>query len=74
MTSVHTSYARGETDPALLEDTVGAILERAAVQWPETEALVSIEQSKRWTYYELNHYVNCTAAGLLLNTPSTKSV
>ena len=59
------SHVSGAADPALLEDTVGAILERAAVRWPETEALVSVDQAIRWTYQELNHRVDGVAAGLL---------
>jgi fatty-acyl-CoA synthase len=65
MTSVHMSHVTGDSSPPLLEDTIGALLERAAMRWPDTEVLVSIEQGIRWTYGELNHRVDDVAAGLL---------
>ena len=45
-----TSHVRGESTPPLIEDTIGAVLDRAVLRWPDTEALVSIEQRIRWSY------------------------
>jgi fatty-acyl-CoA synthase len=65
MSDIDWSYVRGETSQPLLEDTIGTVLDRAAERWPNTEALVSIEQDIRWSYAELNRRVEATAAGLL---------
>ena len=65
MTSIHMSYVRGETSVPLLEDTVGAILDRAVTCWPDMEVLVSIDQGIRWTYQEFGRRVAGVAAGLL---------
>jgi fatty-acyl-CoA synthase len=34
------SYAKGETDVALLEETIGANLERTVAAFPDREAMV----------------------------------
>jgi fatty-acyl-CoA synthase len=59
------SHVRGELQPPLLEDTVGAVLDRAIARWPDTEALVSLEQGVHWTYAEFGQRVDALAAGLL---------
>jgi fatty-acyl-CoA synthase len=59
------SYAKGETSPALLEETIGANFERAVATYGEREALVEFASGRRWTYAELNDDVNSLAAGLL---------
>ncbi len=59
------SYAKGVTQPPLLEETIGEALERAASAWPDRLALVSRHQSIRWTWAELNAEVDRIATGLL---------
>jgi fatty-acyl-CoA synthase len=58
-------HVRGELSPSLLEDTIGALLHRAARQWPATAALISLEQRIRWNYEELIRRVDECAAALL---------
>jgi len=58
------SYAAGETSPPLLEETIGAHLERTVAQWPDREALVEVASGRRWTWRELNHAVDEVARGL----------
>src|SRR5687767_938489 len=60
-----TSHVRGDTTAALIEDTIGAVFDRAVAAWPDTEALVSVEQRIRWTYREFGERVDQLAAGLL---------
>jgi fatty-acyl-CoA synthase len=59
------SHVRGETVPPLIEETIGTVLDRAIARWPDMEALVSVEQSLRWTYAEFGRRVDRLAAGLL---------
>src|SRR5690554_5308740 len=59
------SHVRGATTPPLKEQTIGAALTEAAEKWPDTEALVSVHQSIRWSYRELNEKAEALAAGLL---------
>ena len=59
------SYAAGETSPALLEETIGANLERTVEAYADREALVEVASGKRWTWAELNADVNALAVGLL---------
>ena len=59
------SYARGETSPALLEETVGANFDRTVAEHGDREALVEVATGRRWTYTELNEDVNALARGLL---------
>jgi fatty-acyl-CoA synthase len=59
------SYAAGETDPPLLEETIGANLERIAREHGDREALVEVETGRRWTYAELDRDVDALARGLL---------
>ncbi len=59
------SYAKGVVEPALLEQTIGEALDRAASTWGESLALVSRHQGIRWTWAELNAEVDRIAAGLL---------
>ncbi|MEB3032800.1 AMP-binding protein [[Mycobacterium] nativiensis] len=60
------SYARGETEPALLEATIGANLAATAAAHPDRDALIDLPTRRRWTYAELLHDVRRLAAGLLL--------
>src|SRR5215211_6477887 len=59
------SYAQGETSSALLEETIGANLERIVARHGDREALVEVASGRRWTYAELDADVNALARGLL---------
>ncbi|MFC7502756.1 AMP-binding protein, partial [Nocardioides sp. GCM10030258] len=60
-----TSYGGGETDTALLEETIGASFERTVGLYGDREALVEVSTGRRWTYAELNRDVDAFAVGLL---------
>jgi fatty-acyl-CoA synthase len=49
----------------LLKDTIGALLERNAQQWPNAGAAIFCETNTRWTWAELNQQVNAVAKGFL---------
>ena len=57
--------ACGPPQPALLDETIGANLERIAARFAAREALVSCEQGRRFTYAELDAAVDDVARGLL---------
>ncbi len=59
------SYARGESNPSLLTDTIGQALDRAAQRWSDREALVDVTAGRRWTYREFHEDVQRLATGLL---------
>ncbi|MBO9523303.1 MAG: AMP-binding protein [Nocardioidaceae bacterium] len=59
------SYARGETEPALLEETIGANFERTVAAFGDREALVEVASGRRWTYTSLNEDVDALARALL---------
>ncbi len=59
------SYAQGESTPPLLEETIGANLERVAAAHGGREALVEVATGRRWTYAELDADVDRLARGLL---------
>ena len=59
------SYAAGETEPALLEETIAANFDRTVGAHPDREALVEVATGRRWTYRELNHEVDLFARGLI---------
>jgi fatty-acyl-CoA synthase len=59
------SYAAGETSPPLLEETIGANLERIVAEHADREALVEVATGRRWTYAELDAAVDALARGLL---------
>ena len=65
MTTLTQSHVRGATDVPLIELTIGAMLDQAAVRWPDHEAVVVRQQGVRWTYAELQQRVDEFAAGLL---------
>ena len=62
MSAAHT---HGPSEPALLDETIGANLERMAMHFAEREALVSCEQGRRFTYGEFDAAVDELARGLL---------
>ena len=59
------SYAQGETTPALLEETIGANLERTVASYGDREALVECATGRRWTWAELDRDVDVLARGLM---------
>ncbi|MFN8191939.1 MAG: AMP-binding protein [Nocardioidaceae bacterium] len=59
------SYAAGETTPPLIEETIGANLERTVAAYADREALVEAASGRRWTWAELNRDVDAFARGLL---------
>jgi fatty-acyl-CoA synthase len=59
------SHVIGATTPPLLTLTIGQALEDAARRFGEIEAVVSVHESIRWTYAELNAHADAFAAGLL---------
>jgi fatty-acyl-CoA synthase len=61
---MNTSYFRGATAPPLIDETVGACLQRVARRFPNREALVVRHQGVRWTWSELLEQVDRLAAGL----------
>src|SRR3954471_4887690 len=59
------SYAKGETDPPLIEQTIGANFEATVAAHGDNEALVEFSSGRRWTYAELDRDVNALARGLI---------
>ena len=59
------SYARGETTPPLIEETIGGNFQRIAAAHADREALVEVASGRRWTYAELDRDVNALARGLI---------
>src|SRR6476659_2364211 len=59
------SYAAGETTPALLEETIGANLERIVAEHGDREALVEVATGRRWTWSSLDADVDALARGLI---------
>jgi fatty-acyl-CoA synthase len=59
------SYAKGETEPPLLEETIGVNLDRTVAAFPDREALVECASGRRWTWREFNHDVDLFARGLI---------
>ncbi len=59
------SYAQGQETVALLEETIGANLERTVARFGDREALVSFGQGVRYTWTELNDAVDELARGLI---------
>jgi fatty-acyl-CoA synthase len=59
------AHACGPSEPALLDETIGANLERIAARFAEREALVACRQDRRFTYGEFDTAVDDLARGLL---------
>ncbi|MGZ4790529.1 MAG: AMP-binding protein [Ilumatobacteraceae bacterium] len=60
-----TSYAIGDTDKPLLEETIGSAFDRTVAAYPDREALVVPFQGVRLTYAQLAEQVDRVARGLL---------
>src|ERR1700744_3950372 len=59
------SYARGDTSAAMLDETIGANLDRAVARFGDREALISCAQGRRYTYAELGSAVDELARALI---------
>src|SRR5262249_11780685 len=59
------SYTHGVASVPLLGETIGEALNRAAVQYPDADALVVPHQQVRYTYRELRHQADQAARALL---------
>src|ERR1700744_5989187 len=59
------SYARGDTSAAMLDETIGANLDRTVARFGDREALISCAQERRYTYAELGCAVDDLARALL---------
>jgi fatty-acyl-CoA synthase len=59
------SHVHGHAAVALLEETIGANLERTVARFGDREALVSFHQDRRYSWTELNGAVDELARGLL---------
>jgi fatty-acyl-CoA synthase len=59
------SYARGDTSAAMLDETIGANLERAVARFGQREALISCAQGRRYTYAQLGTAVDELARALM---------
>ena len=59
------SYAKGPTEPPLLEETIGANFERIAREHADREALVEVASGRRWTYAALDRDIDALARGLI---------
>ncbi|MBP5475213.1 MAG: AMP-binding protein [Methanomicrobium sp.] len=59
------SYASGLSDVPLIGETIGEMLERIAREYPDNEALVSIDQGIRWKYSEFLEKVDELALALM---------
>ncbi|HEX3975651.1 MAG TPA: AMP-binding protein [Solirubrobacteraceae bacterium] len=59
------SYARGDTSAAMLDETIGANLDRAVAQFGDRDALISCAQGRRYTYAELGSAVDELARALM---------
>jgi len=59
------SYSSGTSSIPLLGETLGANFDRIAATYPETEAVVSVHQGRRYTYRELREATDEFARGLI---------
>src|SRR5689334_19107056 len=62
---MHLSYAHGTSEVPLIGQTIGALLDQTAAQFPGNDALVSVFENRRFVYSELVEEVNKVACGLL---------
>ena len=59
------SHTRGESEPPLIEQTIGDNLDATVARFGDREALVDVAQGRRWTYTELQRDVDVLARALL---------
>ncbi len=60
------SFSSGSSSTPLLEDTIGANLDRTAAEHAGRDALIDVPSGRRWTYSEFLADVELLAAGLLV--------
>ena len=65
MASSTDSWTKGESTPALLEETIGDNLARTVASYADREALVECASGRRWTWAELEADVDAVARGLI---------
>jgi fatty-acyl-CoA synthase len=63
--SAQLSYAKGPAEPPLLEETIGANLDRTVSGYGDNEALVECWTGRRWTYNQLAADVDTLARALM---------
>ena len=59
------SYSHGGGGPPLLGLTISGVLDNAAENWPDQDAVVVADQGIRWSWKELRRRARKLAAGLL---------
>ncbi|MGO9821761.1 MAG: AMP-binding protein [Solirubrobacteraceae bacterium] len=59
------SEARGSQDVPLIEETIGANLDRTVARFGDRQALISCQQGQRYTYRELGAAVDLLARALI---------
>ncbi|MBS0450781.1 MAG: AMP-binding protein [Proteobacteria bacterium] len=59
------SYAKGDTTPPLIEQTIGDFFDAMVARQPERDALISHHEGRRFTYRELQTASNQLASALL---------
>src|SRR4051794_39770625 len=59
------AQAKGDQEPALLDETIGANFARIAAEHGDREALVEVATGRRWTYAELEADVDGLAKALI---------
>ena len=64
-TMARLSYASGPSPVPLIGETIGAMFDRIAEQFPDEEAVVSVHQGRRLTYRELRAVTDDFARGLM---------
>ncbi len=59
------SHTRGESEPPLIEQTIGDNFDETVARFGDREALVDVAQGRRWTYAALRAEVDQLARALL---------
>ncbi|MFC5609037.1 AMP-binding protein [Variovorax soli] len=59
------SYAKGDTTPPLIEQTIGEFFDAMVARQPERDALISRHEGRRFSYRELQAAANQLASALL---------
>lgn len=59
------AYAKGESEPKLLDETIGANFERTVARLGDAEALVEASTQRRWTWRQLDGEINRLAKGMI---------
>lgn len=59
------AYAKGESEPRLLEETIGSNFESTVARFGPAEALVESATGRRWSWNELDAQINRLAKRLL---------